>query len=168
MSESRSGSDAPAARLATAPILWALLGVGLLFGTAAWRLGQRGIATMRAGLGPWEWSALAALTALFVYGEGIRALERRYAPWLIDRITRLPDEPRPVYRLLAPLYALALIGARRGTVARAWGGSAAIALAVLIVRAFPEPWRGITDFAVAAALVWGLVAILREAKRRLA
>lgn len=147
--------------------LWAVAGVVLLFANAAYRLGVRGIATIREGLGPWEWAALALLTGLFVYGEGVRALERRYAPFVIGRVVRLREEPSAAYRLLAPLYALALIGARAGTLARAWGGMAAIALAVIIVRALPEPWRGITDFAVAAALAWGLLAIAREAWQRL-
>jgi hypothetical protein len=31
----------------------------------------------------------------------------------------------------------------------------------------PEPWRGVVDVAVAAALVWGTVALLVEAGRRL-
>jgi hypothetical protein len=30
------------------------------------------------------------------------------------------------------------------------------------VAGLPAPWRGIVDFSVAVALVWGLVAILRR------
>jgi hypothetical protein len=46
---------------------------------------------------------------------------------------------------------------------KAWGGTAAIVAAVILVRNFPEPWRGITDLAVAAALTWGLGAIVAKA-----
>ena len=38
-----------------------------------------------------------------------------------------------------------------------------IVLAVFVVRALPEPWRGIVDAAVAAALLVGLWAIVRGA-----
>jgi hypothetical protein len=68
-----------------------------------------------------------------------------------------------LYRLLAPLYGLSLIGASPRNVLRAWCLSAAILVAVLVVRTFPEPWRGITDLAVASALVWGLAAMAARA-----
>ena len=54
---------------------------------------------------------------------------------------------------------MSLIGASRAQVLRSWTMVAAILLAVLVVRTFPEPWRGIIDLSVAAALAWGLAAI---------
>jgi hypothetical protein len=42
----------------------------------------------------------------------------------------------------------------------AWGGIALIVIAVFAVRAMPEPWRGIVDCGVCAALAWGFGAIL--------
>ncbi|HUF51771.1 MAG TPA: hypothetical protein VMN60_13175 [Longimicrobiales bacterium] len=152
-------------RARTARALWAFAGVVLIFGNAVLRLGARGVAVMLAGLAPAEWAALLLLTALFVYGEGVRALERRYVPHLLGRIALLRDERRPIYQVLAPLYALSLVGATRRSLAYAWAGISGIILAVMVVSRFPEPWRGITDFAVAAALAWGLVAIVRGAVR---
>jgi hypothetical protein len=61
-----------------------------------------------------------------------------------------------------------LVGAPRPTLARAWLGVAGIVLAVLLVRALPDPWRGIIDLAVAAALAWGLLVLVRGAPRVLA
>jgi hypothetical protein len=66
---------------------------------------------------------------------------------------------------------MSLVGAPRRTLARAWLGVALIVLAVLVVRSLPEPWRGIVDAAVAAALLVGLFAIVRGAfvgRRRVA
>lgn len=146
---------------------WGVLGVSALFLSAAWRLGERGVETILAGLGPGEWIALTLLTAAFVWGEGHRVLQRKYAPFAVERAARLDGSSPLIYRLLAPLYAMALVGSRRGLLLKAWLGSLAIVAAVLVVRAFPDPWRGITDFAVAAALVWGLVAVLVEARRSL-
>jgi hypothetical protein len=138
---------------------WALSGIAVLFLFAAVRLGSSGLATVRAGLSIWEWAALIVLTVLFVYGEGRRALQQRWVPRVILRASDLRRQQAVVYRLLAPLYGLSLIGASPRNVMRAWALSAAIVVAVLVVRTFPEPWRGITDLAVASALVWGLAAM---------
>lgn len=144
---------------------WAIGGVLLLFASAALRLGVHGIATMRSGLAAGEWLALASLTLVFVYGEGVRALQRRYVPHVLRRVARLARERR-LWRVLAPLYALSLVGGPRRTVLKAWAGTGAIVLAVIVVRSFPEPWRGIIDFAVAAALAWGAIALAGAALHR--
>lgn len=142
---------------------WALVGVSALFASAAYRLGERGLDVIRNGLGGWEWAALAGLTVVFVYGEGVLALDRKWVPGLMRRIRELRRERSLVLRLLAPLYGLSLIGAPRRKLVLSWLGTAAIVGAILLVRALPEPWRGIVDFAVAAALALGLVSILRRA-----
>ncbi len=141
---------------------WTLIGVAALFTSAIYRLGTRGVATIQAGLGWGEWLVLVLLTVAFVYGEGFRALDRRWVPRLVERALLLRDEPRVLMRLVAPLYGLSLVGAARDDLIRGWLLTTAILGAVLIVRALPDPWRGIVDFAVAAALAWGLVAILRR------
>lgn len=119
--------------------------------------------TIGEKLSPAEWVALLCLTIVFVYGEGIRAIERRWVPHFVERAREVRHAQSPLVRLLAPLYGLSLIAASRGELVRAWGGVAAIAGLVVLVQRFPHPWRGITDFAVAAALLWGLAAILRRA-----
>lgn len=141
---------------------WAIVGVSTLFAWAVYRLGGRGIAVIREGLGGAEWLALIALTFALVYVEGIRALDRRWVPALMDRVRDLRRERSLTVRLLAPLYGLSLIGLPRARLVRGWLGTSAIVLAIVLVRLLPEPWRGIVDFAVAAALAWGLAAILRR------
>lgn len=144
---------------------WAIAGVVFLFAEAAWRLGARGVEVVRGGLTPFEWLALVAITATFLYGEGYRALQRKWVPYVLARAERLRAEPRLRYRVAAPLYAMSLIDPVRSAVLRAWAGVAAIVLAVLIVSRLPDPWRGIVDVAVAAALVWGASALLYGAGR---
>lgn len=139
--------------------------VAAIFVDAIIQLGARGIATMRAGLEPLEWVALALLLAAFVYGEGERALARRWVPRMVERARELGPQAPLRHRILGPLYAMSLVGEPRRTLARAWLGVALIVLAVLVVRGFAEPWRGIVDFAVAGALLRGLIAIVREAAR---
>jgi hypothetical protein len=72
--------------------------------------------------------------------------------------------------LSAPLYVLRLVNAERSELARAWLALALITLAVLIVRELPEPYRGMIDGAVAAALSVGLGSMLLAMgmRRRLA
>lgn len=142
---------------------WAVLGVFLVLFQAVVALGARALDTVAAGLTPAEWVALSALTGLFVYGEGVRAIGGRWVPGVLKRARDLARHPRPVYVALAPLYAMGLIGGTRRQVLVAWAGVAAVVGAVLVVRAFPEPWRGITDFAVAAALGWGAAVLLFQA-----
>jgi hypothetical protein len=139
---------------------WGVLGVVLLFATAVLRLGARGAATISAGLTGPEWLALAALTAVFVYGEGVRALQRKWVPWVLGRLVALREEQRTWYLVLAPLHAMAFIGAPPWTLVRSWAGSVAIVFAVMIVSRFPDPWRGITDIAVASALAWATVVLV--------
>jgi hypothetical protein len=146
---------------------WGLLGVAVLFGFAVVRLGGRGVAAIAAGLSPLQWAVLVALTAVFVYGEGVRALQLKYIPFAVSRLEQLRDERGWWKRALAPLYAMALISAPAASLARAWAGSAAIIVAVAVVSRFPDPWRGITDFAVASALAWATVALIATGLRRL-
>lgn len=157
VADSRAGGIAAAG--------WALLALVALFANAVVRLGARGIVTIRGGLDPAEWLALVLLTVLFVWGEGVRGLQRRWVPGVLRRVAELRGERHTLHRLLAPLYAMSLIAAPKRTLWRTWAGVAAIVAAVLIVRAFPAPWRGMTDFAVAAALAWGLVVIVAGALR---
>ena len=147
----------------SAAAAWALSGIACLLLFAVVRLGRNGIATVQAGMGAWEWAALIALTGLLVYGEGRKALQLRWVPQVIRRAADLRRRNSTLYRLFAPLYGLSLIGATPRNTLRAWSLSGAIVVAVTLVRSFPEPWRGITDFAVAAALAWGVAAIVARA-----
>lgn len=154
-----------AASRGDAATVWAVAGVALIFIQAILSLGERGLQTVRAGLSTGEWIALVLLTVLFVWGEGIRALARRWVPFVMRRAASLRNETRLMPQLLAPLHAMALTHAPSRTLVRAWLGVAGIVAAVLIVRALPDPWRGLIDLAVAAALTCGLVAIAVQGAR---
>lgn len=158
-SEAGSGTGRAAAA-------WTLTGVAALFTSAVLRLGSRGVETIFAGLAPAEWAALVGLTIFFVYTEGIMTFQKRWVPKLVDRARGVRTEPWWL-KLLAPLYGMSLVGAPAGRVLRAWIGTALIVLAIVLVRSLPEPWRGIVDFAVAAALGWGLVSIALQGGRAL-
>lgn len=143
--------------------LWSLVGVCALFGFAIVRLGGRALNTLAAGLTPGQWVLAGASTVAFVYFEGVLALQRRWVPRLIERARELRRGSPPLHRVLAPLYAMSLIGASARHVRRAWTLLGSIVLAVLLVGLLDEPWRGIIDLAVAMALAWGVVSIVRAA-----
>ena len=145
--------------------LWAVLGVAGILGRAVYALGARGLATLREGLGPMEVTLLLVLTAGFVCVEGVGALQARWVPRVVRRIGELRHGARRRDIVLGPLYGMGLVGGSRSTRLRSWAGLIAIVLAVLLVRSFPDPWRGIVDVAVAAALAWGTVALLIQAGR---
>ena len=105
------------------------------------------------------------LAAAFAYGEGVRALARRWVPHMDRRARELGPDARGIHRALAPLYAMSLIGAPARVLLRAWIGVLLIAAAVFIVRAMPEPWRGIVDLSVAIALTIGLARMVVELRK---
>lgn len=155
----------PAQRGGDVAYLWGLAGVTLLLGTAVLRLGSRGLTTLQAGLEPAQWLILAGLTAGFVYMEGVRAFQQRWVPRVVGRLAALRTDRRAWYRALAPLHAMGFISPSVRTVALSWGGTALIVAAILVVSRFPDPWRGIVDIAVAAALLYGTLALIVAAAR---
>jgi hypothetical protein len=154
---------APASRFAA---VWGLFGVAATFVEAIYRLGARALEAIEQGLSPVQWATLALSTVTLVYFEGYRALQRRFAPRVVQRALAVGAEPLR-WKLLAPLYVLSLVGAPRKEFARGWLAVGLIVGAVFAVRAMAEPWRGIVDGAVACALSWGLVALLAESFRGL-
>jgi hypothetical protein len=146
---------------------WAVLSVAATFVEAIYRLSIHALLTLRADLSPGEWLALLTSVVTFAYGEGYRALQRRFAPHVVTRAFEIGARPLRVYTLpIAPLYSLSLVAAPRRVLARAWLGVTLIVCAVLVVRALPFPWRGIIDAGVAVALAWGLCALFLEFLRR--
>ena len=149
---------------------WGLGVVAFTFAEAIYRLGDRAVETVLAGLTPWQWLGFAVCTALFAYGEGYRALHKRFVPKLIARTDELMarESPGVWIWLIAPLFVLHLVHAERAELARAWLALVLIVLAVLVVRELPEPYRGMIDGAVATALTIGLGSMLLAVRRRVA
>jgi len=146
---------------------WAVLGISLLFGFAVARLAARGLETVAAGLTPLQWTLLSLLTLLFVYGEGVMALQRQWIPRVLRRTAALRTESSTLLQILAPLYAMGLVDRSRRTTVRSWAGTGGIVAAVILVRQFPAPWRGITSLAVSAALAWALGVLVFRGPRYL-
>lgn len=159
---------------------WAVAGFGL--GTVAltlieaiYRLGARAMLTLREELTVTQWATLVVSVLALAYGEGYRALHRRFVPHVIERASELAVSG-PSYLntghamhtlhawrtwLLSPLYVLCLVQAQPAALRRAWLSVTLIAGAVMVVRQLPEPYRGIIDAGVAVALSIGLASLSR-------
>lgn len=129
---------------------------------ASYRLGERALLTLFEGLNLPASVWLVLSMVVFGYGEGYRALHRRFVPHVLARASELAHrEERGLHDyLIAPLYVVCLVQAETRTLWRAWLGVALIVCAVLTVRAVPEPYRGIIDAGVAVALGIGLVSLV--------
>lgn len=146
--------------------LWAVLAIAATFVDGIVRLGMRAYAEMSPGISVGQWIAFALLTLMMTYVEGYRALQRRFVPSVVSRACAASSEP--LWAVLAPLYAVSLVGAPPRTIARSFLGITMIVLCVVLVRQLPSPWRGIIDGAVACALSWGLFALLAASSSVLA
>jgi len=159
----RTGLDvSPTAATSIRPHLsWAFASLALVelsLACAVWRLGRRALGSLH-GLSAAEWVIFGALCAAFVYGEGYLALHRRFAPHVVARAFLLTGE-RTLYKVLGPAFIVSLVGDRWASQLKAALGVCAIVAAALAVRALPEPWRAMTDGAVSAALLLGLVSMI--------
>lgn len=155
-----SSSSSPSRARAIA--LWSGFGVAALLGEAAVRMGVRAVHGLRARPpeGALELLGVLAVVAVFAWGEGHRALARRFAPYVVRRSLAAGAALRGGVSVLgAPLRAMGLYGAPRREVVRAWAGVAGVVVAVLVVRALPPGPRAAVDLGVCVALAWGALAV---------
>jgi hypothetical protein len=137
---------------------WAVLGVVVLFVEPTVRLGRTALLRLRAGFTSTEWAALLAVTAVLAYVEGHRGFRRSFCPRVIDRAFDLASAPCPWWVVvIAPLYAMSLLGDSRGRLLRGWLLAAAVVAMALVVRMLPATPRAMIDAGVAASLAWGAV-----------
>ncbi|HTQ03279.1 MAG TPA: hypothetical protein VMI54_05460 [Polyangiaceae bacterium] len=164
-------SPAPPARAAASPApsrgcgLWSSGVVLLTLADGAYRTGLRALYTVERGLTRGEWLALAASVVLFTFGEGHAVLARRFAPAVVARAFSSTAPNGRAALVLGPLHALALARVTWREALRNWAVLAVIAGAIHAVRALPEPWRGVVDAGVFAALLWGSLALVAVAGR---
>jgi predicted membrane protein len=88
-------------------------------------------------------------------------------PRTVARAFHLAAEPRGLWVVLAPAYAMALVHAKPRRLAVSWLLVALIVLAVALVRRLPSPWRSIVDAGVVVGLAWGLVSLFLSFARAL-
>jgi len=145
--------------------LWGVGGVLYLLTEATWRLAMialDGLSNMPAIY----WLPTLAWVGFNAYAEGYKGFQRAFAPRLVARAELLVRKPTPTRTLLAPLFLMALVDATRKRLIVSWVLVGAITGLVTIVRALPQPARGIVDAGVVVGLGWGIAAIVAMLVRR--
>lgn len=153
-----------AGRLAAA---WAVAGVLALLGSAIARLTPLALEALAGPLRWQQWAFLLPWTVFMAWSEGYRGFQRGFSPRVVVRAAALLRNPRPLHVLLAPAIAMGWLHGTRRRLIVARSMTLGIAGLVVIVRALPQPWRGLVDGGVVLGLAWGAIAILVFAARAL-
>lgn len=141
--------------------IWGVLGVTLLLSQAIYRLTP-------VALEPWLEGSLSvgqmllcgAWVVVNAYAEGYRAFQKRFCPRVVGRAFHLASHPRPLWVLVAPVFCMSFFHATRRTRIIAWVFPILLVGVILLVRALPQPWRGIIDAGVVVGLAWGVICLL--------
>ena len=143
--------------------IWGVGGVLAILCVAMARLMPVAVEALDGTAGPvgvLHWLAALLSLAFFGYTEGYRAFQMQFSPRVVARGASLLRSPRPVRVVLAPLFCMGFFGATRKRLIVSWSLAVGIFGLIQLVRALPQPWRGIIDLGVAIALAWGAAAIL--------
>lgn len=147
-------------------VFWAYLGVFALLGQAIYRLTPLALEP----LGPpdqlrglawlyWGW-AIAS-----VYLEGYRGFHLRFVPRVARRVELLVAKPTLLRSIFAPAFVMGYFDAPLADKRAAWGVTLAVFFAVIVVRTFSQPWRGIIDAGVVSGLGAGMLSLAWAALR---
>ena len=147
---------------------WAILGVLALLCQAIFRLAPLAWEPVRDGtLTPLLWVFYVGWGVMNLYLEGYKGFQKKFVPRVLARAHHIALYPKSAPLLLAPAYAMAFFGATRRARIAAWAVTGAVLVAILIVRALPQPYRGIIDVGVVLGLGWGTLVLIVGAARRL-
>ena len=141
---------------------WGVFGVAALLANATYRLAPRAAEAMtwEEGLTTWQIAVTVTWLVFNLYAEGYRAFHQRFCPRVIARARYLATNPTRLRVIFAPFFCMALFHATRRAKIAAWIVMFMVIALVIIIRQVPQPWRGIIDVGVVAALAWGLTSLL--------
>jgi len=139
--------------------IWGLFGISALL---LWAIIRLAYYAWEAWAQPWsltQWVFFTGWMIFMLYGEGYRGFYKGFSPRVVARAGYLARNPVWWHVLLAPAYCMGFIHATRKRKIVSFSLTAGIVVLVLVVRFLPQPWHGIVDFGVVAALSYGLAAI---------
>jgi hypothetical protein len=142
-------------------VAWGVFGVLALIAQAMWRLTPLALEPIRANmLTPAQATLYGVWVVLNAYAEGYRGFHKRFSPRVVSRALHLAREPRALHVLLAPAFCMSLFHATTRGKRVAWGVTLGVIALVMLVRAAPQPWRGIIDGGVVVGLFLGGISIV--------
>lgn len=140
---------------------WGVFGVLGLLAQAMWRLTPLALEPLQSdSLSPAQATLYVVWVVFNAYAEGYRGFHKRFSPRVVSRALHLAREPRPLHVLLAPAFCMSLFHATPRSKLVAWSVTLGVIALVLLVRAAPQPWRGIIDGGVVVGLFLGGISIL--------
>ncbi|MDX1502568.1 MAG: hypothetical protein R3325_09395 [Thermoanaerobaculia bacterium] len=145
--------------------LWGIGGVLLLLSSAVWRLTPVGLAALEAPLGAGHTLFLVLWMVFMLWSEGYRGFHLGFAPRVVARARYLREHPRPLHVALAPLYCMGFVHATARRRVTSLAVTAGIVALVVLVRRFPQPWRGLVDLGVVVGLAAGILSLAWYAAR---
>ena len=138
---------------------WGLAGVGLLLGSAVYRLTPSAVRTFDYPLDMLQWGFLVVWVVLMAVFEGYLGFQRSFSPRVAARAKYLTERPHAVRSLFAPFFCMGYFHATRSVKIRSILLTVGIVAFVMAVRRMPQPWRGIVDLGVVLGLNWGIISI---------
>ncbi len=137
--------------------IWGIGGVMLLLVDALFRLTPIAVQAFSHSFTGLHWFFLLSWTVLMVFVEGYRGFHTSFSPRVVVRALHLLENPRWRDVLFAPFFCMSLYRTTRRRLVASWGMTAGIVSLILIVRSLSQPWRGLVDLGVVAALFVGAV-----------
>ena len=137
-------------------VVWGITGIGLLLGSAIYRLSAIGLDTFDYTLEWYHWLAMVACIVFMGFAEGYRGFQQAWSPRVAARILYLSQNVTPLRLVLAPLFCMGFFSIIRKRMVVTYSLTLGIIVMVLLVHQLAQPWRGIIDLGVVTGLIWGL------------
>ncbi len=144
----------------TLSALWGVTGVGILLGSAIYRLAPLALEALSARLYWYHLVFLLLVLAFMVYAEGYRAFQKGFSPRVAARARYLRTHSNLLHAVFAPLFCMGYFHAPKRRRITSLSVTAGIIILIILVRLLPQPWRGIVDAGVVVGLAWGLIALV--------
>jgi len=138
---------------------WGFLGIVALLLQACIRLGSIAFEAMTMPLNGLQWAGLIGSVVFMGFSEGYRGFQLQFSPRVVARALWLGQNPSLLNVILAPLFCMGFFGATRKRKIVSYVLTAFIICAVIVIRLFSQPWRGIFDAGVVFGLAWGLASM---------
>jgi len=137
-----------------------VLGVVGLLTVGIVRLAVHVIEAVGSGLGTVECAGGLGILVFMAYVEGYRGFHLRFAPRVVARARWVAESPRLLRVALLPLLCMGLFAATRRRLVASWALTAMILFFIVVIRALPDPWRGLVDLGVVCGLSIGCASML--------
>lgn len=139
--------------------IWGVTGILILLATGIMRLIPVVFDAYAYHLTWYQWISTIFFTFFVTYLKGYRVFQLKLAPRFVNRAMNIYEHPTLMRCVLAPFYCLGYFQAPRKKQFTSLGMTVGMVIVVMLVRLLPQPWRGILDFSVVVALVWGILAL---------